>query len=68
MEGPGRGKVGRRSRFHLWKGKVGPGEERVVERRIHFVDRSSQKKIQGRYRLVVSVKGQELEDRHFVYE
>lgn len=69
LESPGiRRPATRRSQFFLWKGRLEPGQERAIKRRIHFADRNSQQKLKGLYHIVLMINGKELERRQFNYE
>lgn len=56
------------SQFLLWKGSLGPSQERAIKRPIHFADRNSQQKLKGQYHAILKVNGKELERRQFIYE
>jgi hypothetical protein len=63
MDGPGKGKGRRKSRYQIWRGKIQAGGAKSIVRRIHFVDKSTQPKESGTYHLLVTVNGQVLEER-----
>ncbi len=68
MDAPGKGTSRRASRYHLWKGSIAPGGERRVAKRIHFVDKSTQRKEAGTYRLTVTVNGERLAERTMTFQ
>jgi 3-methyladenine DNA glycosylase AlkC len=63
MDAPGKGSARRTSRYRLWKGLVGAGQTVSARKRVHFVDKSTQRKEPGTYRLIVTVNGEVLEER-----
>jgi 3-methyladenine DNA glycosylase AlkC len=67
MDAPGKGSVRRTSRYHLWKGLVGAGQTVRASKRVHFVDKSTQRKEPGTYRLIVTVNGELLEERTMTF-
>lgn len=67
MDEPGKGQARRRSRYQIWKGKLGAGESKRVRKKIHFVDKSTQPKEPGTYRLIVTVNGVVLEERRMTF-
>jgi hypothetical protein len=67
MDAPGRGRARRTSRYHLWKGRVEAGETVSASKRVHFVDKSTQRKERGTYRLIVTVNGEVLEERTMTF-
>jgi 3-methyladenine DNA glycosylase AlkC len=67
MDAPGKGRSRRTSRYHLWKGRVEPGQTVSASRKIHFVDKSTQRKEPGAYRLIVTVNGEVLEERKMTF-
>jgi hypothetical protein len=68
MDAPGRGQARRTSRYQLWKGKIPAGASKHVAKRIHFVDKSSQRKEPGMYRLIITLNGQEAGERRMAFE
>jgi 3-methyladenine DNA glycosylase AlkC len=67
MDAPGKGKARRTSRFQLWKGQVPAGSSKEISKRIHFIDKSTQRKEPGLYRLVVALNGQEIGEREISF-
>ena len=67
MEEPGKGNAMRISKYQLGKGDIKPGGEKVIKKRIHFVDKNRQPKIRGLYRCKVAVNGREIGDLEFRY-
>ncbi len=63
MDEPGKGKARRKSTYQIWKGKIRAGETKSVSKKIHFVDKNSQPRVEGRYCLSVMVNGNKLEVR-----
>jgi 3-methyladenine DNA glycosylase AlkC len=57
MDAPGKGQGRRTSRYQIWKGQIGPGSSKRIEKRIHFVDKSTQRKEPGTYRFIVTLNG-----------
>jgi 3-methyladenine DNA glycosylase AlkC len=68
MDEPGKGKARRTSRYQLWKGRVPPGGSKHISKRIHFVDKRSQPRVSGVYRLKVTVNGEKLEERELTFQ
>ena len=68
MDAPGKGRGRRMSRYQIWKGKIQAGDSRRVEKRIHFVDKSTQRKEPGTYRLIVTLNGRVLGERKITFE
>ena len=63
MDEPGKGHARRKSTYQIWKGKIKAGETKTVSKKIHFVDKNSQPRLEGKYRLSVMVNGKKLEVR-----
>jgi 3-methyladenine DNA glycosylase AlkC len=68
MDEPGKGQGRRKSRYQIWKGRVRAGGSKGVSKRIHFVDKSTQRKEPGTYRLSITVNGQVLEERTMLFQ
>lgn len=68
MDAPGKGPGRRTSRYQLWKGKIPASDSRRVAKRIHFVDKSTQRKEPGTYRLIVTLNGQVVGERRMNFE
>jgi 3-methyladenine DNA glycosylase AlkC len=67
IDAPGKGSARRTSRYHLWKSLVGAGQTVSASKRVHFVDKSTQRKEPGTYRLIVTVNGEVLEERTMAF-
>jgi 3-methyladenine DNA glycosylase AlkC len=68
MDEPGKGNVRRKSTYQIWKGKIKAGETKSIIKRIHFVDKNSQPRLEGTYRLSLAVNGKRLEEREMVFK
>lgn len=68
MDEPGKGKARRKSTYQIWKGKIPAGETKNVSRKIHFVDKNSQPRVEGMYGLSVTVNGNKLEVRQMNFK
>ena len=68
MDEPGKGGGRRKSRYQLWKGRIPAGGSNRASKRIHFVDKSTQRKEPGTYRLIVAVNGQPIGERTMRFE
>jgi 3-methyladenine DNA glycosylase AlkC len=68
MDEPGKGKARRKSTYQIWKGKVKAGETKSIIKRIHFVDKNSQPRMEGTYRLSVTINGKKLEEREMIFK
>jgi 3-methyladenine DNA glycosylase AlkC len=68
IDAPGKGKGRRTSRYQIWKGKIQARASRQIEKRIHFVDKSTQRKEPGTYRLIVTLNGQVVGERTMTLE
>ena len=68
MDEPGKGIVRRKSTYQIWKGKIKPAEAKSIIKRIHFVDKNSQPRLEGTYRLSVTVNGKQLEEREMIFK
>lgn len=68
MEEPGKGAARRQSTYQIWKGKLKAGEMKSIIKRIHFVDKNSQPRLEGTYRLQVTVNGKKLEEREMIFK
>ena len=67
MDAPGKGMARRTSRYQIWKGKIGASGSRKVRKKIHFVDKSTQAKEPGIYRLIVTLNGENLGEREMSF-
>jgi 3-methyladenine DNA glycosylase AlkC len=67
MDEPGKGEARRKSTYQIWKGKIKAGETKSIIKRIHFVDKNSQPRVEGLYRLSVTINGKKLEEREMVF-
>jgi 3-methyladenine DNA glycosylase AlkC len=65
---PGKGSARRRKKYQVWKGRLAPGSARQVTAKIHFVDRSRQRKEPGTYRLIATLNGETVGERTITYE
>lgn len=68
LDEPGKGAARRKSTYQIWKGKIKSGEAKRIIKRIHFVDKNSQPRLAGTYRLTVAVNGQKLEAREMIFK
>jgi 3-methyladenine DNA glycosylase AlkC len=68
MDEPGKGQARRKSRYQLWKGRIAAGGSKHVSKRIQFVDKRSQPRVPGVYRLIVTINGEELEERALTFQ
>jgi 3-methyladenine DNA glycosylase AlkC len=68
MDEPGKGKARRKSWYQIWKGKIRAGETKSVSKKIHFVDKNSQPRVEGGYSLSVMVNGNKLEVRQMSFK
>lgn len=68
MDEPGKGTARRKSTYQIWKGKIKAGETKSIIKRIHFVDKNSQPRMEGAYRLSLTVNGKRLEEREMVFK
>jgi 3-methyladenine DNA glycosylase AlkC len=68
MDEPGKGKARRKSAYQIWKGKIKAGEIKSVSKKIHFVDKNSQPRLEGVYRLSVTVNGKKLDEREMIFK
>jgi len=68
MDEPGKGKARRKCTYQIWKGKIQAGEMKSVSRKIHFVDKNSQPRMEGRYGLSVTVNGKKLDEREMNFK
>lgn len=68
MDEPGKGNAQRKSTYQIWKGKIKAGETKSIIKRIHFVDKNSQPRVEGTYRLSVTVNGKKLEEREIIFK
>lgn len=68
MDEPGKGKARRKSTYPIWKGKIPAGATKSVSRKIHFVDKNSQPRMEGMYGLSVMVNGNKLEVRQMRFK
>jgi 3-methyladenine DNA glycosylase AlkC len=67
MDEPGNGNARRKSTYQIWKGKIKAGETRSIIKRIHFVDKNSQPRVEGAYRLSVMINGKKLQEREMIF-
>ncbi|MGH7600756.1 MAG: DNA alkylation repair protein [bacterium] len=67
MDEPGKGTARRKSTYQIWKGKIKAGETKSIIKRIHFVDKNSQPRLEGTYRLSVTINGKKLEEREMIF-
>ena len=68
MDAPGKGQARRTSRYQIWKGKIKAGDSKKAGKRIHFVDKSTQTKEPGVYRLIVTLNGEAMGERKMIFE
>ncbi len=68
MDEPGKGMARRKSTYQIWKGKIKAGETKSIIKRIHFVDKNSQPRVEGVYRLSVTINGKKLEEREILFK
>ncbi|MCI0691835.1 DNA alkylation repair protein [candidate division KSB1 bacterium] len=68
MDEPGKSTARRKSTYQIWKGKIKAGETKSVIKRIHFVDKNSQPRVEGLYRLSVTINGKKLEEREMIFK
>ncbi len=68
LDEPGKGTARRKSTYQIWKGKVKAGESKSIIKRIHFVDKNSQPRMEGTYRLSVTINGKKLEEREMIFK
>lgn len=68
MDAPGRKRLRRQSKYQIWRGSISAGATKQVTKQIHFVDRTTQTKEPGTYRLTLVLNGQELESREMTFE
>jgi len=68
MDEPGKGKARRKSIYQIWKGKIKAGEIKNVSKKIHFVDKNLQPRVEGLYRLSVTVNGKKLGEREMLFK
>lgn len=66
--GPGKGGGRHKSRYQIWKGRIKPGGTKCVSKRIHFVDKRTQRKKSGTYHPIVMVNGEVVEERQMAFE
>jgi 3-methyladenine DNA glycosylase AlkC len=67
MDEPGKSRGRRKSTYQIWKGKIKAGETKSLSKRIHFVDKNSQPRVEGTYRLSVTINGKKLGEREMVF-
>jgi 3-methyladenine DNA glycosylase AlkC len=68
LDEPGKGNARRKSTYQIWKGKIKAGETKSVIKRIHFVDKNSQPRVEGTYCLSLTVNGKKLEEREMIFK
>jgi 3-methyladenine DNA glycosylase AlkC len=68
MDEPGKGRARRQSIYQIWKGKIKAGEAKSVNKKIHFVDKNSQPRVEGVYRLSVTINGKKLGGREMLFK
>jgi len=68
LDEPGKGKARRQSTYQIWKGKIKAGETKSIIKRIHFVDKNSQPRVEGTYRLSVTINGKRLDRREMIFK
>jgi len=68
MDEPGKGKARRKSTYQIWKGKIKTGETKSVSKKIHFVDKNLQPRVEGTYSLSVVINGKKLEEREMRFK
>jgi len=68
MDEPGKGKARRKCTYQIWKGKIKAGETKSVSRKIHFVDKNSQPRVEGTYGLSMMINGKKLETRKMSFK
>jgi hypothetical protein len=54
--------------YQIWKGKIKTDETKSVSKKIHFVDKNSQPRVEGTYRLSVVINGKKLEEREMRFK
>ncbi len=67
LDAPGKSNRRRIKRYQIWKGKIGAGGSKRILKRIHIVDRSTQAKEPGIYRLIVVLNGENLGEREMTF-
>jgi 3-methyladenine DNA glycosylase AlkC len=67
MDEPGKRQARRTSRYQIWRGRIEADGSKRITKTIHFVDRRSQPREPGTYRLIVTVNGKELEERQIAF-
>jgi hypothetical protein len=68
FEEPGKGEKLRINKYQLWKGIIQPGASKSVHKRIHFIDKTTQRKLNGVYLLKLILNGIEIEQRQFTFQ
>jgi len=68
LDEPGKGIARRQSTYQIWKGKIKAGETKSIIKRIHFVDKNSQPRVEGTYRLNVTINGKRLDEREIIFK
>jgi hypothetical protein len=68
MDEPGKGKARRQSTYQIWKGKIKAGETKSLGKKIHFVDKNSQPRVEGTYCLSLMINGKKLEAREMRFK
>ncbi len=68
LDEPGKGRARRRSVYQLWRGKLKAGELKRISKKIHFADKNSLPRVEGRCYLKVIVNGKTLETREMMFK
>lgn len=68
LDEPGKGKARRRSTYQIWRGKLKAGELKKISKKIHFVDKNSLPRVEGRRYLKLIVNGKTLETREMRFK
>ena len=65
---PGKGTKPRTSRYQIWHGKIPPEGSKLIQKKIHFVDKTTQAKLPGTYHLHLMLNGDEVAYRSFTFQ
>ena len=65
---PGKGTKPRTSRYQIWRGKIRPEGSKLIQKKIHFVDKTTQAKLPGIYHLHLMLNGVEVANRSFTFQ
>jgi 3-methyladenine DNA glycosylase AlkC len=68
IDGPGKGAKPRTSKYHLWRGDIPPGNSKLVHKKIHFTDKTTQAKLPGTYHLHLMLNGIKVENESFRFQ